>query len=316
MSESPESFRPPMLPFEDWIDGQLSATNDGPIALRDTDHSVAARQLVIHSMLVGHFESTESGEQRMQLTLEAFDRLPTTEPLRKTPLIRRSWMFVVTTAASLLLAFGVWGLLTAQNAEAALARVIAATRLPVTRVYEATIKRRVLGRNVDRKATLDSHSADRFAAEFYETRLRPDFWIGFDGKQRWLEAGDYQWSSSDDVELPRDAIIDRVTLRNMQFTSLLKEIPTSFHVRLIPRETLSIDGQTFDCKPIEATPRIQGRGLPNIVRIWPHPESGVVLQMHVINNDSGPLGVRRVELQLTGEQEVPEDFFSLESHRR
>ncbi len=316
MSESPKNFRSLKLHVANWIDGQPSDWTDGPIALEDTDPSVAGRQLVIHSMLVGHFESAESREKRIQLTLDAFDRLPTTEPLREKPLNRRRWMFVATTAASLLLAFGVWGLIAPQNAEAALARVIAATQLPVTRVYEATIKRRVLGRDVDRKATLYSRSVDRFAAEFHETRLRPDVWIGFDGQQRWLEAGDYQWSSTDDVELPRDAIIDRVTLRNMQFNSLLTEIPRSFHVRLLRRETLSIDGQTYECQPIEAIPRIQGRGLPNIVRIWPHPESGVVLQMHVINNDSSPLGVRRVELQLTGEQEVPEDFFSLESHRR
>ena len=312
MKDPQKDIRPVKITTEDWIDGNFS---DPAVALDESDHFVIARQLVMHSLLTGHFESVESRENRIQRVLQAFDERSTLQPQSPAPAVRRSWMFIATTTATLVAVLCVWGFLTPHGADAALSRVIAATRLPVTRVYNTKIQRRILGRDVYRKATLYSRSIDRFAAEFHETTLRPPLWIGFDGQQRWLVAGESHWSSDDEVDLPRDAIIDRITLKNLQFNALLTEIPKSFHVRLLPRETISIDGQSFDCQPLEATPDNPDGSFPDVILIWPHPQSGVVLQMHVIKIDRGPRGVSRVEFQFAGQQEVPDNFFSLDGHK-
>lgn len=300
---------------EDWIDGEPSDLNEQSISLESGDDSAMAERLVIHSLLTGHFESTQSREARIRSAMDAFDQWSSANPVRPASRSRRNWMFVASTAATVLLALGLWGMLTPQSAQASLERVIAATQVPVTRVYQASIHRRFLGRDSVRKATLFSRSIDQFAAKFHDTKLTQSLWIGSDGAQRWLVAGNHQWSSTDDAELPRDAFIDRVTYRNMQFNALLTRIPRAFDVRLMPREIISIDGQSHDCRPIEATPRNPESGLPDFIRIWPHPSSGVVLQMHLINDDARRLSVRRIELQWSGEQEVSEDFFSLDFHQ-
>lgn len=328
MSEAPEEPQPPIPTVEDWLDGDwkelgepAGGGSDATQELHASDSSAVAQQLVVHSLLIGQFESTASRENRIQATLDAFDQLSETSaseralPSTRPQVAYNRWLFGLITAATLLVAIAAWAMLGPQPAEAALSRVVAATSLPVTRVYEAKIYRRMFRREVQREATLYSKSVDLFAAEFPETRVRSKAWIGFDGEQRWLVADNYQWTSNDEGDLRGDELIDRITTRNMHFNALLTEGPDSFDLRLLPRETLSIGGTSFDCQPIEATPRDPANGLPEVLRIWPHPQSGVILQMHLIVNGDGPRGVRRIELRFLREQEVPEEFFTLQFHQ-
>ncbi|MFK8114303.1 MAG: hypothetical protein AB8B91_19030 [Rubripirellula sp.] len=309
--------------IEDWFDGELN--EDGNAALppqesHPAESSDPAKQLLIHSLLLGQFQSPTSREDRIQATLDAFDQQHEPAPssptsTRRTLETRNQWLLFATTAATVMLGLGVWGLFGPQSAQAALSRVLEATRLPVTRVYDAKICRRALGREVQRDAVLYSRSINLFAAEFPESKGRRKAWIGYDGDQRWLATENFQWRSTDSGDQWSDALFDRMTSKNMHYNAMLTELPDSFELRLMPRETISIGETSFECQPIEATPRDPARGYPDVIRIWPHPQSGVILQMHVIVNDGRPLSVRRIELQLLREQEAPEEFFTLEFHQ-
>lgn len=317
--------------MELWIDGdEVAVCGDGKI-LELGESASTAEQLVMNGVLLGHLEKPALRERRIQATLAAFERQRVSSNKATAPSphrdsltphkstngkrrVRQS-MAVLTLTAAVMVVFFAWGVLSPQSAEASLRRVIAATRMPVTRVYQARIYRQFLGREYEKQATLYIRSDDLFVAEFSETTNRPRGWIGFDGNQRWLVGQDFRWSSEDESELGVEDIVDRMTSRSMHFNALLNEIPGSFELRLLPSESIEIGDETLACQPIEATPRDPQNRLEKRILIWPHPETGAVMEMHLFLKSDRPLGVRRIEFQYQREQTVPEGFFTPNHHQ-
>ena len=74
------------------------------------------------------------------------------------------------------------------------------------------------------------------------------------------------------------------------------------------------DDTAVMCRPIEATRTVNDINLPQIVRIWAHPETGVVVRMQLLREKLSLVAKSRVELNLREVTEVPATFFTADHH--
>ncbi|MEM9586642.1 MAG: hypothetical protein AAGA03_05125 [Planctomycetota bacterium] len=280
-----------------------------------------ASQLFAHGLLVGHFETPSAREQRIQAVLARFDEhdrdtVPTMVVSDERTLAssrQRRWFTAVSSlAATLLLVCSLAVFLTAPSADAAVHRAIQSLQVPVTRVYDGVIRRRLLRKEHVLRCELFSQSIDRFAAVFVDTHRQPCA-VGSNGRQRWLVYDDWTWTSDGQDDLPRDLVVNRLTVKHMQFNALLTRIPRRYKSRLLAEEPLPGESAVM-CRPIEATLKVPDSRLPETIRIWSHPSTGVVTQMHVIRNDGGAYWSTRIEVKLIGERDVADDFFEPRYH--
>jgi len=144
---------------------------------------------------------------------------------------RFPWGSAVMVTAASIAVFAVVSFLlaTPKSAHAAMEQVIAALRLPITRVYDVQVTATFAGRERELYGTLHTRSTDQFVATFPGTELYPTT-IGSDGTNRWWIRGEEKWSSSDSwrhAANRRDAVIDRLTTLQLQ---------RSCAVRLRPRD--------------------------------------------------------------------------------
>ncbi len=230
---------------------------------------------------------------------------------------RLRWVSAVMVTVASVAVFAVIGFLlaTPQSAHAAMEQVIAALRLPITRVYDVQATATFAGRERELDGTLHTRSTDQFVATFPGTQLYPTT-MGSDGTNRWWIRGEEKWSSSDSWQHAadrRDAVIDRLTTLQLQMNVFLTELPQQYELRLLPEEPLPDDTAVM-CRPIEATRSANDISLPQTVRIWAHPETGVVVRMHLLREQFSPVAESRVELNLRGVTEVPDTFFTADHH--
>ena len=230
---------------------------------------------------------------------------------------RFRWVSAVMVTAASIAVFAVVSFLlaTPKSAHAAMEQVIAALRLPITRVYDVQVTTTFVGRERELGGTLYTRSTDQFVATFPDTQLYPTT-IGSDGTNRWWIRGKKKWSSSDSWQHAvnrREAVIDRLTTLQLQMNVFLTELPQQYELRLLAEEPLPGDPAVM-CRPIEATRSENDINLPQTVRIWAHPETGVVVRMHLLREKFSPVAESRVELNLREVTEVPDTFFMADHH--
>ena len=171
------------------------------------------------------------------------------------------------------------------------------------------------GRERELRGTLYTRSTDQFVATFPDIQLYPTT-IGSDGTNRWWRRGEQKWSSSDSWQHAangREAVIDRLTTLHLQMNVFLTELPEQYELRLLPEEPLPDDSAVM-CRPIEATRSVNDVSLPQIVRVWAHPETGVVLRMQLFRKKFSPVAESRVELNFREVTEVPDTFYTADHH--
>ena len=230
---------------------------------------------------------------------------------------RPRWVSAAMVTAASIAIFAVISFLlaTPNSAHAAMEQVIAALRLPITRVYDVQATATFAGREKELYGTLHTRSTDQFVATFPDTLLYPTT-MGSDGTNRWWIRGEEKWSSSDSWQHAadrRDAVIDRLTTLQLQMNVFLTELPQQYELRLLAEEPLPDDTAVM-CRPIEATRTADDISLPQTVRIWAHPETGVVVRMHLLREMFSPVVESRVELNLREVTEVPDTFFTADHH--
>ena len=231
--------------------------------------------------------------------------------------IHPGWVSAVMVTAASLAVFALVSLFlaTPKSAHAAMDQVIAALRLPITRVYDLRVATTFAGRERELRGTLYTRSTDQFVATFPDIQLYPTT-IGSDGTNRWWRRGEQKWSSSDSWQHAangREAVIDRLTTLHLQMNVFLTELPEQYELRLLPEEPLPDDSAVM-CRPIEATRSVNDVSLPQIVRIWAHPETGVVLRMQLFRKKFSPVAESRVELNFREVTEVPDTFYTADHH--
>lgn len=107
-------------------------------------------------------------------------------------------------------------------------------------------------------------------------------------------------------------MLNRVTLQNLQFNQLLSRIPARYSVALLEEAWLP-GGQVIRCQPLQATLRVDDFRLPRTIKLWPHPESGVIHKIQLFRGREG-LATLRVDVQLSGEGEVAKEYFTADYH--
>ena len=230
---------------------------------------------------------------------------------------RFRWVSAVMVTAASITVFAVFGFLlaTPKSAHAAMEQVIAALRLPITRVYDVHVTTTFAGREREQYGTLYTRSTDQFVATFPDTPVYPTT-LGSDGTNRWWIRGEEKWSSSESWQHAanrREAVIDRLTTLQLQMNVFLTELPQQYELRLLPEEPLPNDTAVM-CRPIEATRSVNDINLPQTVRIWAHPETGVVVRMQLLREKLSLVAKSRVELNLREVTEVPATFFTADHH--
>lgn len=302
-----------------WIDDEGDLPDDASSPNVDSDESVA-EQLLINSLLQGHFESADDRAARIQSVLDRFDektdtapRAPATPP-RKPMFAFRKPQAVASLAAILLVAATVWILSTPQSAEAAIQRVIESVDAHVVRVYKADVKGRWLGIQRELNCTLRSCGSEKFVVEMHDTRTQPNA-MGSDGKQRWTVAGKRTWKSSEGTYDLRDILIDRMTLTNLQINRLITHLPDNYELELLEATPLPGD-ESEQCRPIQATRIGNDTMLPDLVRVWAHPRTSVVARMEIIRERGKGKTPTQIDLQLVDEEPVDEEIFRPEHYER
>ncbi len=342
--------------IDEWLDGvddgQASRGDSVEAALTSSE----LEQLLMHSMLAEQFEPEKDRQRRVESTLDAHERARTTGPridgsdssvgsfhdasktngLPETGHVgvdrsqlaagakpspadgtRFRWVSAVMVTAASIAVFAVVGFLLApKSAHAAMEEVIAALRLPITRVYDVQITATFAARERELNGTLHTRSTDQFVATFPDTQLYPTT-LGSDGTNRWWIRGEKTWSSNDSWQNAangREAVIDRLTTLQLQMNVFLTELPQQYELRLLAEEPLPDDTAVM-CRPIEATRSANDINLPQTVRIWAHPETGVVVRMHLLREKFSPVAESRVELNLREVTEVPDSFFTADHHQ-
>lgn len=281
------------------------------------DDSDVASELLAHGMLSGLLEPVEEREYRVQNILDRFDSQVADRHLRGPRPSQWRQLSGIAAAAVLLIGAGFWFTSTPLSAEAAIDRVIRSVQFPVTRIYAVKIFANRFGRDSVRECKLYNHGMEKTAAVF-ENAVRSPAVIGADGERRWMVIGQTVWTS--DGAPPangnafRQRLVDLITRGHVEINSLLTQIPSSYDLRLLPPHPLPGQEQ-LTSQPIEATLSSANRRLPQRIVIWPHPDSGVVTQMHVFRGEDRRRGANRMEFVFEGEKNVPDAFFTPDFHR-
>lgn len=281
----------------DWID-------DPSADAKPTDADRLEDQLLMHGLLQSKYESKESREARVAALLERFDREQRAEPI-KLPSRRRWITWSLATAAGLFVVVGTWGWIGDSSANAAIQRIVEATKQNVVRKYKITA---ITGRseNTSKKHfDVYTRSTDEFLAVFPDFRVQPAM-IGSDGHQRWVKLGMRSWSSESETNLPLEFAIDRFTLRQLQLNALLNELPESYRARFLPPEPLP-NAEGVTCRPVLCLLRRGDLPLPARMILWAHPESGIVHRIEIINPATARF--QRIIADYLESIEASDDFF-------
>lgn len=272
-----------------------------------------ADQLLIHSLLRDKFELDSNREIRIKATLDRFDKneldvVPTAKavasnsrPGLRFPKLKASL------AALILVSVCIWYVARPNSAEAAFRLVIASVEENVTRVYQGRVKGRWFGIKRNLSCTLHSCGANKFVAQIHNTLVTPKV-IGSNGADRWFVSGRRTWNSSDPQTELRDFLIDRITIRNLEVNRLIAEIPSNYQVELLDAEPLPGD-EVVKCSPIEATLVAKEKDLPELVRIWAHPHTGVVCKILIRRDRGGRKAPTTIELTLEKELAFDGEIF-------
>ena len=323
--------------IDEWLDGEHDGQASRADSVESALNSSELEQLLMHSMLAEQFESEEDRQRRVESTLDAHDRNRSTGPridgsahvgvdrgqsaagAKTSPTngTRPRWVSAVMVTAASIAVFAVVGFLlaTPKSAHAAMEQVIATLRLPITRVYDVQVTATFAGRGRELNGTLYTRSTDQFVVTFPDTPVYPTT-FGSDGTNRWWIRGEEKWSSSESWQHAanrREAVIDRLTTLQLQMNVFLTELPQQYELRLLPEEPLPNDTAVM-CRPIEATRTATDINLPQTVRIWSHPETGVVVRMQLLREKLSLVAKSRVELNLREVTEVPAAFFAADHH--
>lgn len=275
-----------------------------------------AEQLVISSLLQSHFEDRGQLEDRIQAALNRFDELNYVngdDDVSISRVRRRRWklsQLVGSLAALLLVAACFWYALTPQTAEAAFQRIVQTVQQPVTRIYKGKVTGDWLGRRRTLRVTLRNSGIDRFVVEIHDALVKPKV-IGADGDNRWHVLGRRVWRSNEESNFLRDSLLDRVTLYNLRYNQLITELPDNYEMKFLPAE--AVPGEpSHQCQPIEATRITDDNDYPHKVRIWAHPDSGVVQKIEIVRERGGLKSATVIELLLASEEPVADDVFQPE----
>ncbi|MFK7765882.1 MAG: hypothetical protein AB8B55_01480 [Mariniblastus sp.] len=324
MSNSPEKPNEPETDQSDidqqisrWIDCESEPDSSlAPVA----DHSVA-EQLLVSSMLQTLFESDDVSEARVQSALQKFDQVDTENQSQvlatEKPSPNFNWRMrrvAASLAALLLVAVCIWQAITPASAEAAIQKVIRSIEGQVVRVYQGTVTGRWLGTDMELRCKLRTLSSDKYAVEMENSLIQPKA-FGSDGTNRWFVSGRRVWNSGVETNALRDFLLDKITLRNLQINKLLTEIPNNYELKFLKSVPLPGDN-SIQCQPIEAKLIADDRGLPELVRIWAHPKTGVVAQMEILRERQSKKAPTRIVLVLLGKEPDSPTLFKAEHYSK
>lgn len=300
--------------LDDWIDGERDLPNQTN-RLEVSDDESVADQLLISSLLQGHFESPDDQAVRIQSVLERFDQLEDSRAARprKPVFAFPKPQAIASLAAIFLVAAAIWTFST-PTAEAAMERVINAVDAQVVRVYKGDVKGRWLGIRRELKCTLRSCGPEKFVVEMTDTLVQPNA-LGSDGKERWKVAGKHTWRSSEGTYDLRDMLIDRTTIANLQINRLITELPANYELQLLEKSPLPGD-ESKQCRPIEAKRIGNDTMFPDLVRIWPHPYTNDVVRMEIVRDRGGRKTPTHIDLHFVEEEPVDERIFGPEHYEK
>lgn len=197
-------------------------------------------------------------------------------------------------------------------AQAAVRRAIAAANAPVTRVYRVRVVRSGVLRDRVRECTLFSSSGDRFVV-MWDTPLQP-MAVGCDGVNRWYAIGPRVGQLGQDLSLPAELLFERINLRQLQLNRLLARIPSDYTVQQLAAEPLPGD-PAVTCQPVEARLNGARETLPETIRLWTHPETGLIARMLVIRRGDNPQDSPHTDLRFVEQRDSDPEFFSLSFHQ-
>ena len=317
--------------------GDPNGAGDGRPEDDATDQAAADR--LVDTLLVGLWESEENRSLRIEAVLRRYDRSgcqsrvepgsqsrvePGSESLgetrgdpsdpgesvvRRRPEMapgsnRRRW-WAVSSAAAVAAVFGGWMLVGPSPARAALQRTLSSLDTPTTRQYEVCIDRPIGG---ERTMKLSVRSDDRFVLEMPFAPLQPAA-IGADGDRRWVVLGEHRWATHDPDAEPPGPLMQRLLARQIYLNRILRQLPEVYDVELGTPE--AIPGHpAVRTRPLTARLNADRPRLPDMIRVWPDPRTGV--PMHVRMDVPTPLAwaSRHLRLTFVGEPQVEDGFFA------
>ena len=305
----------------------------------DAPDQAAAADRLVDSLLVGLWESEKNRSLRIEAVLRRYDQSgsrsrvesgsqssvesksqslgethghpadPGESVVRRRPETapgsnRRRW-WAVSSAAAVAAVFGGWMIVGPSPARAALRRTLSSLDTPATRQYEVRVDRPIGG---ERTMKLSVRSDDQFVLAMPFAPLQPAA-IGADGDRRWVVLGDHRWSTHDPDAEPPGPLMQRLLARQIYLNRILRQLPEVYDVELGSAEATP-GHPAVRTRPLTARLNADRPRLPDSIRVWPDPRTGVPL--HVRMDLPTPLAwtSRRLRLTFVGESRVDDDFFS------
>lgn len=281
-------------------------------ALRPSDRDqVAVRSLIakIDSLEVEDTAINESTSPSMANTTIA----------NTTTRHSRRWFIWLSTAAALVI--GVLMLnssSTSQSAQASLQKVLQAKSRYRTYTIDMTHQLPIWGQR-EVSATLYLDDRDQFVFEHPGWKSLGKVWIGGDGDQRWIvpprgpalagrEAVVARWL--DRKDLPSPFLHLNTILNRMSRTYDLSQLPNV----VSPCEPKHLK---VDCIHLVGKSNRKDSRLPESIEVWADAETGIAHQVqlnwHRESSERGPVAWT---IKLTSYDDLPENWFNVESHLR
>lgn len=302
-------------------------TDDGP-NLNDEDRAAVDDQLMDTLLTAALQPDASARESRIERVMREIRRetvelgtASSAEHRRSMPQrVARRWM-PLTLAAALLLA-AIWWLQVpdpAQQAYATVQRSLGAARLSICRLYQitATVRRPVGGvRQVESQLYVDGDA--RFALRHPPLLLPGDLWLGSDGNQPWIVP------PRGPVLVGRPGMLEQwidehreVTAPVLHVTTILERMAEHYDLEKLPSEVPpgAAASSASRCDRVRGTLRADAPRLPQTVDLWADAETGVARYL-ILDWNTGPeaMGVQRVEVELTDEPTVADDWFEHGGH--
>jgi hypothetical protein len=320
-----------------WLDEgvpPLDASGSLPAEMDEAGRRRLAKLQCLHGLLLHLYDrNAEARERRMQRVLQALEGAAEVLPHptldrdvsrpRRRYRAQRVVSWLISSAAVLLLGLIVWKLVSPNPAYAIVQRAFEATGRDGDRTY------RVLDHwsgpvEGKREATLWVRG-DCFV--FQPRRpLIPGLLLGCDGRQGWAVAATGPVRVSDDPReifrfmsrglLPeRHEEIHRAghkMLPLLQQRTLLRNLGQSYRLELLPPAPLD-DRDDLRYQHIRAHRRDETIDAADVVEIWVHPDSSVIVRL-ILQAKLEAGGERRVTLDLESEERMPHDWYEHSAH--
>ncbi|MFN7877325.1 MAG: hypothetical protein ACK5PB_18545 [Pirellula sp.] len=296
-----------------------NSTEDGGF-----DDHPSDRDAIVHSLLQGVYETSDSREKRIAHLIEVYDfwqreevdvaePTPSFNPTPKPHRSRALRLNLFAMATALLLSLGLWSMLTSVSAEAALARAVKLLELPITRVYDVQFSMQENLAIPVREAILYRESSNRFLLNFQNAPVQP-LMIGANQDRRWLRIGTRTIYSDEEGEenLPPAFLLDQIVMRQIQFNQLLTALPTDYDLKWLAPSALAEGGPLL--RRLEANRRYLAPSLPTRVVVWFDPVTDLARRVDVTMRDGGPSRVKHFSATYRDDRIVDGSFFYPESH--